>query len=307
MTEQNPNIQQNIQQNNQDILSNIQSLQTIEQDLFTSLETNKNLTPQEQQKIIDKINGVSKMRINLYKTLSGVNVFFQDALSNSRGTLQEQTSAIGIIESELNQAKRRLKQMEEEKNNKIRLIEINDYYGQRYEEHSQLMKIIVLTLIPAIILVAVNKYSIIPDKVFKVLMSLIFIVGVFFLLRRWISIINRDSMNYQEYDWYFDKKTAPGESSVASQNPWITPNMNIGSCVGQNCCSEGQTYDTNLTKCISGPGANVSPNASTTTDTLNDVFTKGANTFMKPDVTLSAKIEPYSSGNGFGMFKGFGV
>jgi hypothetical protein len=287
-----------IQQNNQDILFNIQSLQTIEQDLFTSLETNKNLTPEEQQKIIDKINGVSKMRINLYKTLSGVNVFFQDALSNTRGTLQEQTSAIGIIESELNQAKRRLKQMEEEKNNKIRLIEINDYYGQRYEEHSQLMKIIVLTLIPVIALAALNKYYVLPDKVFKILMSLVFIVGLFFVARRWISIINRDSMNYQEYDWYFNKKTAPVESSVASSNPWINTNLDIGSCIGQRCCSDGQTYDATVDKCVTDA-------ASTNSDALNDVLTKGTSAFQKPDVTLSAGIEPYTSG--FGMFKGFGV
>ena len=36
----------------------IQSLQQMEQDLFTSLETNTNLTPQQQQKIIEKMNHI---------------------------------------------------------------------------------------------------------------------------------------------------------------------------------------------------------------------------------------------------------
>jgi hypothetical protein len=54
---------------------------------------------------------------DLYKTLGGVNGFFNDALSSSLGTLKEQTVAIGIVESELNKAKKRLEILEEEKNN----------------------------------------------------------------------------------------------------------------------------------------------------------------------------------------------
>ena len=65
----------NISQNNEQILNDIQSLQKMEQDLFSSLETNTNLTPQQQQKIIEKMNQITNMRINLYKTLNGVNDF----------------------------------------------------------------------------------------------------------------------------------------------------------------------------------------------------------------------------------------
>ena len=110
---QGPNIQgPNIQGGNQEILTDIQSLQGIEQNLFNSLE-NPNLTSEEQESIINKINRLSEMRINLYKTLTGVNSFFQQALSNSRGTLTEQTAAIGVIEDELNQANKRLRELEQ--------------------------------------------------------------------------------------------------------------------------------------------------------------------------------------------------
>ena len=51
MSEQPPNIQDN----NQQILNDIQSLQGIEQNLFSSLE-NANLTTEEQESIINKIN-----------------------------------------------------------------------------------------------------------------------------------------------------------------------------------------------------------------------------------------------------------
>ena len=128
--------QQNVAQNNEQILNDIQYLQRMEQQLFRSLETNTNLTPQQQQKIVEKMNQISNMRVNLYQTLSGVNNFFGSALSSSIGTLKEQSVAIGIVENELNRAKKRLAALELEKNNKIRLVEINEYYGEKYAEHT---------------------------------------------------------------------------------------------------------------------------------------------------------------------------
>ena len=143
----------NIAQNNEQILNDIQTLQEMEKKLLNNLEANADkLTPQQQEQIVEKMNQISNMRINLYQTLSGVNNFFQDALSSSIGTLQQQTVAIDIIENELNQSKRRLDVLENERQNKIRLVEINDYYGEKYAEHSQFMKIIIFTLIPVIIL-----------------------------------------------------------------------------------------------------------------------------------------------------------
>ena len=57
-----------------------------------------------------------------------------------------------IVEKELNAAKKRLQLLEEEKNNKIRLVEINTYFSDKYAEHSQLMKIVIFTLVPVIII-----------------------------------------------------------------------------------------------------------------------------------------------------------
>ena len=88
------------QESNAQLLNDIQALQDIEKQLFSSLEENANLTSDEQKKIIDKINNISKMRVNLYQTLNGVNSFYQNALQSSKGTLAEQSAAIDIVEKE---------------------------------------------------------------------------------------------------------------------------------------------------------------------------------------------------------------
>lgn len=258
-----------VQQNNEQILYDIQSLQKMEKDLFNSLEANPNLSAEEQKKIIEKMNQLSNMRINLYQTLSGVNNYFQTALNTSVGSLKEQAIAIGIVESELNRAKARLKLLEQEKNNKIRLVEINTYYGDKYAEHSDLMKIVIFTLIPIIILTLLNK-TILPNTLYYILLVIVAFIGAYYFWTRFTSIIMRDNMNYQEYDWYFDPNAAPSGSS-SSDDPWISGD-DLGTCIGNACCSEGLVYDSALNQCVFPK-----TQESFTTDTetsINNILTK---------------------------------
>ena len=284
-------------QNNEQILNDIQNLQQFEQELFNTLETNTSLSVTEQQKLIDKINDLSNFRITLYQTLGGINGFFNNALSSSLGTLKEQTVAIGIVESELNKAKKRLEILEEERNNKIRLVEINEYYGDKYEEHAQLMKIIIFTLIPVIILTFMYNKGILPSMIYRFLIIVISIIGAVYLWRRYASIITRDNMNYQEYDWYFDPNAATSGSSTVAADPWLsTSSGTLGTCIGQACCSTGQVYDTSSNQCVdvTGAQATTSPPSSPTTssvqesfETINKVLTKQQPGKYKTDYDLS--------------------
>jgi hypothetical protein len=228
------------------------------------------------------MNQLTNMRINLYQTLSGVNNFYDTALKSSAGTLKEQTAAIGIVESELNRSKKRLQLLESEKNNKIRLVEINDYYGDKYAEHSQLMKIIIFTLVPIIILAFLNNKGILPAIIYNILVIIISFIGAYYMWRRYASIIMRDNMNYQEYDFYFDPNKAPKGSGTASADPWLTPNVS-GTCVGQDCCSDGQIWDSDLNQCI---GTSTVTESFVTESVVSNILTQKQNGKYKHDVNL---------------------
>jgi hypothetical protein len=241
--------------NNEQILNDIQSLQQFEQQLFNSLESNPNLTPEQQKNIIDKMNQLSNMRINLYKTLSDVNNFFQDALNTSIDSLKQQVVAINIVETELNQAKKRLEIIESEKDNKIRLVEINNYFGDKYTEHAQLMKIAIFTLLPIIILTFLYNKGILFKGLYFMLSAMIALIGSVFFWRRFASIIMRDNMNYQEYNWPFSPGATTTTSSGTTSDPWLTTTSttsNLGTCTGDACCSNGMTYDASLNQCVVG-------------------------------------------------------
>ena len=276
----------NIQENNEQVLNDIQSLQEMEQQLFNNLETNPNLTSDQQEKIIDKMNKLSNMRINLYQTLSGVNNFFQNALDSSIGTLKEQTVAVAIVESELNQSKKRLELLESEKNNKIRLVEINEYYGDKYAEHSQLMKIIIFILVPIIILAILNNKGILPNNIYYVLLVVISVIGAVFFWKKFAYMLMRDNMNYQEYNWYFDPNLATSGAATTSADPWLstTSGSSFGTCIGQACCSSGQVYDSTSNQCVATTTATTTQESF---ETINNILTKQQPGKFKTDYDLS--------------------
>lgn len=241
-----------VQQKNDQITNDIQSLQQMEQQLFNSLESNTSITPEEQQQMLEKINQLSNMRVHLYQTLSGINSYYENAMNSSVGTLKGQSSAVSIVENELNKSKKKLELLEEEKNNQIRLVEINTYFGEKYEEHSQLMKIIILTLIPVIAITVLYKKGILPNPVYYGLLILVSAIGAYFFWTRFSSIIRRDNMNYDEYNWFFNPNTAPTTNttnSASTSDPWASTSLNYGTCIGDACCATGLVYDYSLNQC----------------------------------------------------------
>jgi len=212
---------------NEQLLNNIQSLQTIEKSLFSSLDANPNLTEEQKAQILDKINDISKMRMNLYKTLNNVNGVFESALITSQGTLKQQTEAIGIVETQLNDAKTQLNLLEEEKNNQIRLIEINNFYGDKYADQSNLMKLVVYFFSVILILAILYQKALLPKNIFIVLLFIISTIFCYYIVLKVIYMWNRDNMNYQEYNWYFNAASAPAPSTTTTDNdPWASTTSN---------------------------------------------------------------------------------
>ena len=282
-----------INTSNEEILKDIKSLQTIEQDLFKTLETNPFITLEEQKQILKKINSISQMRVNLYQTLGDVNTVYKDTLVNSHETLRQETYAITIVEKQLNEAKKKLELLEMDKNNKIRLIEINDYYGEKYEEHSTLMKYIIFMLVPIIIISFLFNKGFLPKIIFYILLLIITLVGSIFIIYCLLSIWSRHNMNYQEYLWSFNVKNAPTviKKSGGDIDPWLSSDpLNIGTCVGSNCCTTGMKYDNKLNQCV--PNESSCSLESKTESIMNDILTQKSSLYKKPDVTLNSNIMP---------------
>jgi hypothetical protein len=254
-----------LQERNQQVLNNISQLQTQEKALYDSLD-DVSLSTEQKQQIINRINEISQMRMNLYAGLKDMYSYYQQNVSASRSTLGQSMAAVDVLENELNQAKIRMNLIEDQKYNKLRLVEINTYFGKRYNAHSKLMKTIVFICIPVIILAVLANKGILPSNIYKLLVVIILVVGAILIGLQLIDMSNRDDMNWDEYNWYFDKSNAPSDTTEGTaSDPWGTSSV---VCVGSACCYDGSTYDSEKNICVPNPIYNQEhPETTTTTET----------------------------------------
>jgi uncharacterized membrane protein len=226
-----------LQERNEQTLNDIKSLQTTEMQLYDSLDKQE-LTNEQKQQIIDKINQISQTRINLYANLKDLYSYYQQNVSASRDTLGEQMVAVDVIENELNESKRRLNLLEDQKYNKLRMVEINTYYGKKYNAHKKIMQTVVFTCLPLLIVAVLANKGILPNNISTLLAGIIIVIGAVLIGMQIIDISNRDNMNFDEYNWYFDPNDAPtGDGDI--KNPWETGSIVcIGciDCIGCICC-----------------------------------------------------------------------
>jgi hypothetical protein len=239
-----------LQERNQQVLNNISQLQTQEKELYASLD-DVSLSSEQKQQIINSINEISQMRMNLYAGLKDMYSYYQQNVAASRTTLGQSVAAVDVLENELNQSKIRMNLIEDQKYNKLRLVEINTYFGKRYNAHSKLMKTIVIICIPVIVLAVLANKGILPPNIYKLLTVIILVIGAVVIGLQLIDISNRDEMNWDEYNWYFDKKNAPSDTTEGTaNNPWITASV---TCIGSACCYDGSTYDSEKNICVPNP------------------------------------------------------
>ena len=293
-----------------ELIKNIEQLQQVEKDLFSDLERsiNNNASQDEKNKIIMEINRISNIRENLYRTLNSTVSRYHTNLENNSDILKEQTMAIEIIENQLNESKKKIAEIDQDNINKLRLIEINDYYGSRYNEHTKLMKIILAIFVPILIFTVLYNYGFLPSNIYFVLVVIVGFIGAFFIWYVFISIMSRDNMNYQEYNWFFNVKDAPSNDiitvDVEGVDPWQAVNI---TCIGQACCSDGTTYVTEQNKCILNTQLGDYSSSEGFENLSNDVFTKyassGSNTGIKPDYVMGEREKPSDLDNMFGKYE----
>ena len=261
---------------NQKLVDDIKGLQEIEREMADSLETNVSMTDEEKQKLVKRINNVAQMRINLYETLGELNKYYQTTSIEVMHTREQQKTALEIIEKELNASKQQIAAANQDKLNKLRMIEINDYFGSQYEEKAHMMKILCFTMLAILLLVIIKRFLPIPNILFNSLFAIVLVIGTVYFLKVFASYIMRDNMRYQEYDWYFNKDNAPkADASADTSDPWAIGTL--GTCIGQACCSDNLIYDATQNVCIRNDVVN---------DVVNDELTKGALNTQKADVTL---------------------
>ena len=244
------------QDKNTELSTYIDKLSKVEQQLIEQISSTKD--QQEQARLSNNLILIQDTRTNLVNALSSINTYYSQNLMGSSQTLEQQTNAVAIIDKEMEQAKKRLAYINEQKENKLRVVEINQYYSASYAEWTHLVKILIVTIIAFAIVINITTYFPgLPSEVYSMLMFIITIVSLYYIFMSVISIYSRDKMVYDEYNWNFNINSAPKMGTDTSfKNSFKLPSMM--SCIGENCCQDGTLWKNDIGKCVA-------PEVSTTT------------------------------------------
>ena len=119
----------NISQTQKATLNSIRDLQRLENQLYKKLEqtTATPNTLQEQRALIRRIDNITKVRKSLLNTLTDRYSDIQNNVISSRSDLVQQTAMVGVIQDEMRKANNNLTELETDKNNKLRMVELNTY------------------------------------------------------------------------------------------------------------------------------------------------------------------------------------
>jgi hypothetical protein len=243
------------QAKNVELSSYIDKISKVEQELIEQLSDTTDAV--EQARLTKNLLLIQETRTNLINVLSNVNGYYTQNLKVSSETLSQQTDAVAIMDKEMERARKRLAYINEQKQNKLRVVEINQYYSASYGEWTRLIKILIITIIALVIVTTIQKYFPgLPESVSSVLMFIVVIISIYFIFVTLASIYSRDNMVYDEYNWNFNINSAPKmDTTTKFSDPFKLPTLM--SCVGENCCQEGTNWDGEIGKCI--------PEVSTTT------------------------------------------
>lgn len=226
----------------ENMLAYLNELQTMENELYEVLKDENDST--DKMDIINKINNLSSRRDKLYYDMKQLSKDVKAENKASANNYQNQLKIVNIAEQELNREKERLKILNAEKYNKLRMVEINTYYSKKYEALGYITILVIFIFLFVILINYLTSSGYISEGVTNSATPILIGFGIFILFLAYFDVLRRSNFNFDEYA--FQKEDGSG-SNDGEIGIWPTPSL--GTCIGERCCSEGTEYDTVTDTC----------------------------------------------------------
>jgi hypothetical protein len=208
-------------------LNDISNIQELEKTLYDKLN-NETLSNSDKKLVMGELLQLSTIKGNLYTTMNNLYDTYKNQVGTTTQAVSDQLVSIQLVENELTELSNKMQKLYDDNNSKIRLIEINRYYGEKYDDHSGFMKYLIIFTIFYILLYSLKKYYLIKDNVYSLLLFILVFIAIIVLGRYFYRMIFRNNMEYNEYQFPFANvlgtKFSP-VSSTTSDDPWTNPNL----------------------------------------------------------------------------------
>jgi hypothetical protein len=143
--------------------------------------------------------------------------------------------ALKIIEENLNNKQKILNDALAIRDNSERMVGVNTYYTRRYEEHSSVLKYVVLFCGIIIFAIFLMKIGIINNTISSIIIIASLAVGIIIIGGKVWDLSRRSNIDYDQYTFKFNPKDAPPDSKNATN---IKTDMTYGGNIFKNVCNK---------------------------------------------------------------------
>ena len=188
----------------QNIVANIQQLQTYEHEMFLQLQDRwwneeADIDGASSEDIITRINELAAIRARLFKELKNAYTSAQCTLNNDRQDLADQIAMISLVEKELDDAKANINELETTRGNKLRMVEINSYEYNRYKSHKDIFRVIAFCALGVLISIWMINRGL--GALGKVGVVLSIAIGIWLTASKIFANWGRSSWNWKQFVW----------------------------------------------------------------------------------------------------------
>jgi hypothetical protein len=187
----------------------IDRLTTLNTQLDNEITKLSNQETEDFESSIGVFNQIKAEQEEIYNLLKNINENLYANFVSAKTLNDHQNNLASKLDEYKNDIETNIVNLQDETNHKARLAKINKYYGDKYQAHSQLIKMIILVLVPIIILAILKNKGFLPEDAFNALMLVIMVIGGILFFKKYKDVVSRDNQNYQEYDWRFRQDLAP--------------------------------------------------------------------------------------------------
>lgn len=200
------------------IMNTIDTIEKQENTLFGELDKYDNVSNVERSNSIRlQLDSLNTLKTNLYQSLNQIYTAQENNVNINKLYLEQQEEATQAIKNEAKNVKSLNNNLHQQIDNKKRMVEINNYYGDRYSHQIELMKLVIYISVPILLISFLTKKGLLPFNISLLLSGIILIIGFVFIIRKINDLANRNNMNYSEYNFPFNENEH-SNASVSLQN-----------------------------------------------------------------------------------------
>lgn len=108
--------------------------------------------------------------------------------------------AKGILKRIFYENKNKLKELQTTNSTQMKQIQFNNYFSQKYNYNVRIMKILVTTSILVMICILLHTRDVIPDFLYKILLSVIIAISIIIIITMLVSESSRSNTNFNEFE-----------------------------------------------------------------------------------------------------------